>query len=212
MSGSTRGVMRRSVAAISTLVVLGTVVGVDPPMPASAGLMPVPLGLTGTLHVSLVEKAWNSDSGHFGGFSTSASLAVLFIHSASGLLTLRDTTGSFKSFVLMQTVPGTTGTCNASYYFDVHSISGDIGRFSGSASREVATVDLGFDALAKSVEANGCGPSLGATGDPFGKPARISIPTQSTGTFAHGDLLLRSTSKERIAGGSLVINIDGTLG
>jgi len=92
------------------------------------------------------------------------------------------------------------------------SISGDIGGFSGSIGREVATVDLGFGALAKSVAGNGCGPTLGATAHPFGSPAAIHIPAQSVGMFAHGDLSLWSTSKEQIAGGRLVISIAGTLG
>jgi hypothetical protein len=92
-------------------------------------------------------------------------------------------------------------------------IEGNVAGFSESpAGKETATVSLGFSEVAKDPSGTGCGTDLEETTHPFGEdPERFDLPIQSKGTYANGDLTLRSTSKQKLVSGTIVVRMDGTL-
>jgi hypothetical protein len=216
----------RTLAAFMVGVVIMLAATMGSSAPAGAGLQPVPLpplNLRGTVQILLTEQPWSSEGSHFGGFATSATLRVHFQSPDVGMdLQLRTQEGEFKPFTLIQTTQGMNGSCIAHYPFKAAGIIGTIGGFHETSSKEAATIeeaatiDLGviestFDAFGTGT-GDGCGPHLAATGNPFGEnPARMDIPLQATGPYAHGDLRFRSTGKQHNAGGTLVFRIDGTL-
>jgi hypothetical protein len=205
---------RRSLSAffVGVVTAIAAMVGIS--APANAGLGLYPLGLDGKIHVLLTEKPWSTgaDSGNFGGFHTTGTLELHF-KSSHGELLLSDHSGWILPFTLTQTIPaGLSGTCTAMWPFVNEHITGSVGGFSGSSVKESATVSLGFLETVVGASGTGCGANLEETTHPFGEePGRLDIPIQSRGTYEHGDLTLRSTSKEVVAGGTLVVRIDGTL-
>ena len=216
----------RTLASILVGLVISLAATMGDSAPAGAGLVPVPLPplyLRGTLHIALTEQPWSSEGSQFGGFATSATLKVHFHSPEVGAdLELGNHAASFTPFTLIQTTTGMNGSCIAHYPFKDPAVTGNIGGFHVTSSKgateetEAATIDLGieestYDAFGTGT-GDGCGPHLAASGNPFGEnPARMGIEIQATGPYAHGDLIFRKTGKERIAGGTLVFRIDGTL-
>jgi len=133
--------------------------------------------------------------------------------SKHGELLLEDHSGWISEFTVTQTIPaGLSGTCTAKWPFVNEHITGNVGGFHGSSDKESATVNLGFLETVIGASGTGCGADLEETTHPFGEdPGRFDIPIQSTGIYAHGDLTLRSTSRQDVAGGTLVVRMDGTL-
>jgi hypothetical protein len=210
-----------AVSLVGVALMLAATVGSS--APAGAGLQPFPLpplNLRGTLHIVLTEQPWSSEGSQFGGFATSATLKLHFHSPGVGMdLELSDHEGSFTSFTLIQTTQGMNGSCIAHYPFKAH-VNGNVGGFHETRAtheNESATMDLGVDEFTSDAfgtgTGDGCGPHLAASGNPFGEnPARMGIDIQATGTYVHyGALTFRSTGKERLAGGTLVFRIDGTL-
>jgi hypothetical protein len=205
---------RRSLAAffVGVVTMIATTVGIS--IPANAGLSFYPGHLDGKIHVLLTAQPWSDDEGQFGGFHTASTLEIHFKYS-HGDLQLEDHSGWLLPFTITQTIPaGLSGTCTAKWPFVNEHIDGNVGGFSESpAGKESAFVNLGFSEVA--VDPSGtanCGADLIETTHPFGEdPERFDIPIQSKGTYANGDLTLRSTSKQKLVSGTIVVRIDGTL-
>jgi hypothetical protein len=214
---------RRSLAAfcIGVVTMIAATVGIS--APANAGLYFPPSHLEGTIHVLLTAQPWSDDSGHFGGFHTTATLKNVEFKVSHGELQLEDHDGWLLPFTITQTLPaGLSGTCTAMWPFVNEHIDGNVAGFSESpAGKETATVSLGFSEVAKDPSGTGCGADLEETTHPFGEdPERFDISIQSKGTYAkparandfHGkELRFRSTSTQKLVSGTIVVRIDGTL-
>jgi hypothetical protein len=215
----------RTLAAcvVGTNLIIATAIGA--PI-ASADELILGASWNGDIHILLVEQAWNSDSGHWGGFSLAVTLTTQFRtphyeQHPEGPWDLESykTPGGpsnqpFGSFTLVQTVPaGLSGTCKATYHFQINSVTGAIAGLSESPVTHTwsATLDLGLTALATNIGNSNCGPNLEATTHPFGAHQKITIPIESTATWADRELSFRSTSQSEVAGGPVVVKIDGAL-
>jgi hypothetical protein len=205
---------RRSLAAgfVGVVTMIAATVGMSGP--ANAALAPPPLHLVGKIHVLLTAQPWSDDSGHFSGFHTATTL-ILHFASSHGELQLLHHRGWLDDFVVTQTVPaGLSGICTAVWPFVNTHIDGNVGGFSESAAgKESATISLGFKEVARyPTGSTNCGPDLEETTHPFGgDPGTFSIPIQSTGTYADKVLTFRNTSRQSLAGGTMVVRVDGSL-
>jgi hypothetical protein len=140
-----------------------------------------PSHLKGTIHVLLTAQPWSDDSGHFGGFHTTATLKNVEFKVSHGELQLEDHDGWLLPFTITQTLPaGLSGTCTAMWPFVNEHLEGNVAGFSESpAGKETATVSLGFSEVAQD-PSGGCGADLVETTHPFGEdPERFDISIQS---------------------------------
>jgi hypothetical protein len=203
---------RRSLAAffVGVVTIIAATVGIS--APANAGLSFYPHSLHGKIYVLLTEQPWSNDEGHFGGFHTTGAIEMNF-ESKGGDLVLEDHRGWISEFTVTQTIPAGSGTCTAKWPFVNEHIDGSVGGFHESSAKELATVSLDFlETVVRESGTANCGADLEETTHPFGEdPGRFYVPIQSTGTYAHGDITLRSTSKQALAGATLVVRMDGTL-
>lgn len=218
------GALRRRSApyVVGAILVLATTI-LGPTTSAGGSAPPTRSHFKGNLHILLVEQPWSSDSGHWGGFSFSFTLAADFQQRplskdvwTLGIVYIKSPSAIAKQpsgdFTLVQTVPaGLSGTCVATYHFHVTEITGDIGGFIRTADGYSATVDLGLTALAPRVDNNGCGTDLEETTHPFGGHQQFDVPVQVTGHYADRELSFRTASHSDVAGGDLVTKIDGAL-